>query len=121
MSTDLISLRGLQAYGHHGVLAEERRAGQTFVVDLDLAVDLRPAAETDDLSRTVDYGRFATAVHDAVATEPVDLLETLAERLAGLALTEPLVSWVRVSVHKPQAPLSVPVHDVAVTIERSRP
>lgn len=60
-------------------------------------------------------------MHDAVATEPVDLLETLAERLAGLALTEPLVSWVRVTVHKPQAPLSVSVHDVAVTIERSRP
>jgi dihydroneopterin aldolase len=56
-----------------------------------------------------------------VATEPVDLLETLAERLAGLALSEPLVSWVRVTVHKPQAPLSVPLHDVAVTIERSRP
>ena len=121
MSADLISLRGLQAFGYHGVLAAERRDGQTFVVDLDLALDLRPAAAADDLSRTVDYGRLAAAVHDAVATEPVDLLETLAERLAGLALSEPLVSWVRVTVHKPQAPLSVPLHDVAVTIERSRP
>ena len=121
MSTDLISLRGLQAFGYHGVLAAERRDGQTFVVDLDLALDLRSAAAADDLSRTVDYGRLAAAVHDAVATEPVDLLETLAERLAGLALSEPLVSWVRVTVHKPQAPLSVPLHDVAVTIERSRP
>ncbi|CAA9384579.1 MAG: Dihydroneopterin aldolase [uncultured Nocardioidaceae bacterium] len=121
MSTDLISLRGVQAFGHHGVLDAERRDGQTFSVDLDLAVDLRDAAATDDLSHTVDYGRLAAAVHDAVATEPVDLLETLADRLAGLVLTDPLVSWVRVTVHKPQAPLSVPVHDVAVTIERSRP
>ena len=121
MSADRISLRGVQAFGHHGVLDAERRDGQTFSVDLDLAVDLRAAAATDDLCRTVDYGELAAAVHDAVATEPVDLLETLAERLAGLALTDPLVSWVRVTVHKPQAPLSVPVHDVAVTIERSRP
>lgn len=121
MSADVISLRGLQAHGHHGVYEHERRDGQLFSVDLDLAVDLRAAAETDDLSRTVDYGRLATDVHDVVAGEPVDLLETLAERLARLVLTNPMVSWVRVTVHKPQAPLSVPVHDVAVTIERSRP
>lgn len=119
--TDLISLRGVQAYGHHGVLAHERSDGQLFLVDLDLAVDLSAAAAGDDISRTVDYGALATAVRDAVATDPVDLIETVADRLARLVLAEPVVSWVRVTVHKPNAPVPVPVHDVAVTIERSRP
>lgn len=121
MNPDLISLRGLQVYGHHGVLAHERRDGQLFCVDLDLAVDLRAAAEGDDLSRTVDYGALATRVRDAVARDPVGLIETLADRLARLVLADPSVSWVRVTVHKPHAPVPVPVHDVAVTIERSRP
>lgn len=121
MNPDLICLRGVQAYGHHGVLATERRDGQLFVVDLDLAVDLRAAASSDDLSRTLDYGALAVRVRDAVAADPVDLIETLADRLARLALADPSVSWVRVTVHKPHAPVPVPVHDVAVTIERSRP
>ncbi len=112
MNPDLISLRGLQAYGYHGVLAHERRDGQVFVVDLDLAVDIGAAAAADDLSRTVDYAALAVRVRDAVAADPVDLIETVAD---------PSVSWVRVSVHKPEAPVLVPVHDVAVTIERSRP
>ncbi len=121
MSPDLICVRGLQAYGHHGVLASERRDGQLFLVDLDLGVDMAAAAAGDDLSRTVDYGALAARVRDAVAADPVDLIETLADRLARLVLTDQKVSWVRVTVHKPHAPVPVPVHDVAVTIERSRP
>ena len=121
MNPDLISLRGLQAYGHHGVHEHERRNGQLFLVDLDLAVDLRAAAADDDLSCTVDYGTLAVAVRDAVAADPVDLIETVADRLARLVLADQAVSWVRVTVHKPHAPVPVPVHDVAVTIERSRP
>ncbi len=121
MNADLISLRGLQAYGYHGVLAHERRDGQVFVVDLDLAVDIGAAAAADDLSRTVDYAALAVRVRDAVAADPVDLIETVADRLARLVLADPSVRWVRVSVHKPDAPVLVPIHDVAVTIERSRP
>ncbi len=119
--SDRIVISGLEAYGHHGVLPHERRDGQPFVVDLALDVDLGPAGESDDLSRTVDYGQLAQRVHDAVASDPVDLIETLAHRIVRLCLEDPLVHRAQVTVHKPHAPVPVTVTDVAVTIERSRP
>jgi dihydroneopterin aldolase len=116
---DLIGVTGIRAFGHHGVLPEERRDGQTFVVDVLLGVDTREAARTDDLSRTVDYGTLSAGVHDAVASDPVDLIETLADRVATLCLASGPVHWVRVTIHKPQAPIAVTFDDVTVTIERS--
>ncbi|MDQ3103899.1 MAG: dihydroneopterin aldolase [Actinomycetota bacterium] len=121
MSGDRIRIAGLEAYGHHGVLDHERRDGQRFVVDLDLWLDLGPAGTTDDLSRTVDYGQLTQRVHDAVASAPVNLIETLAQRIADLCLEQAWVHRVTVTVHKPQAPVPVTVTDVAVTLERSRP
>jgi dihydroneopterin aldolase len=117
---DRLTITGIEAYGYHGVLPEERRDGQRFVVDVDLSLDARAAAQSDDLSRTVDYGSLTQRVHDAVASDPVDLIETLAERVAGLVLDVEPVRWVRVTVHKPEAPIPVAFTDVAVTIERSR-
>ena len=117
---DRIEITGVEAFGRHGVHAVERRDGQRFLVDVALGLDLAPAAATDDLTRTVDYGALSQGIHDAVATEPVALLETLAERIAGICLHLPRVEWVRVTVHKPDAALAVAFSDVAVTIERSR-
>jgi 7,8-dihydroneopterin aldolase/epimerase/oxygenase len=117
---DTITISGIEALGHHGVLPHERADGQRFVVDLVLGLDTRPAAWSDDLSRTVDYGSLTQRVHDAVASDPVDLIETLAERVADLVLDVEPVRWVRVTVHKPEAPIPVAFADVAVTIERSR-
>ena len=118
--SDRLSLRGITAFGRHGVLPAERADGQHFVVDLVLGLDARPAASRDELSSTVDYGQLAEQVHAAVESEPVDLIETLAERVARLCLLESAVEWVEVTVHKPAAPVSVPVDDVALTIHRSR-
>ena len=120
MSGDCIRLTGITAVGHHGVLASERELGQPFVVDVALFLDLGPAGESDELSRTVDYGYLAQQVHAAISSEPVDLVETLAERIASLCLADPLVDRVTVTVHKPQAPVAVTLTDVAVTIERRR-
>ena len=117
---DRIEISGLEAFGHHGVLDEERRDGQRFLVDVVLELDTAPAAATDDLSRTVDYAHVAQRLHDVVAGDPVDLLETLAQRLADVCLESQPVARVRVTVHKPEAPLAVAFSDVAVTIERSR-
>lgn len=117
---DRVRIVGLEAYGHHGVLAHERRDGQPFVVDLELALDLGPAGSGDDLSRTVDYGQLTQRVHDAVASDPVNLIETLAQRIADLCLDLPRVHRVTVTVHKPQAPVPVQVADITVTLERSR-
>jgi 7,8-dihydroneopterin aldolase/epimerase/oxygenase len=117
---DRIALRGLRIFGHHGVHPEERAEGQLFVVDVVLGVDTRPAAKTDELTETVDYSRLATDVADAVRRDPVDLLETVAQRVADLCLDQPLVAEVEVTIHKPEAPVGVEFDDVAVTIHRSR-
>ncbi len=117
---DRIAIRGLRAHAHHGVYRREREQGQIFLVDAVLEVDTRPAAADDDLDRTVNYAELAQRLHAALVTEPVDLLETLAQRLADVCLASPLVDAVEITVHKPQADLGVPFDDVTVTIRRER-
>lgn len=117
---DRITLTGVRVRAHHGVFDFEREQGQEFVIDVAVVVDLAAAASDDDLGRTVHYGELAEAVADAVRRDPVDLIETVAERVAAVALAYPAVEQVEVTVHKPEAPISVPFDDVAVTIVRSR-
>ncbi|MQY14671.1 Dihydroneopterin aldolase [Streptomyces sp. RB5] len=118
---DKVALHGLRATGHHGVFAHERENGQTFVVDVEMSVDTRPAATTDELARTVHYGVVAEEVVAVIQGEPVDLIETLAERVAAQVLEHEPVREVKVVVHKPDAPITVPFDDVTITIVRSRP
>ena len=120
MSLDRISLLGLRVRGRHGVFEHERRDGQDFVVDAVLGLDTRAAAAGDDLSLTVDYGTLAGRLADVVGGEPVQLIETLADRLAQMCLAEPAVQEVKITVHKPQAPVPHEFSDVTVTITRSR-
>ena len=117
---DRITLRGLRAKGNHGVYAWERERGQTFLVDAVLELDTRAAAAGDDLERTVNYAELARALHSVLTGEPVDLLETLAQRLADVCLDDPLVEAVEITVHKPEADLGVSFHDVTVMIRRER-
>lgn len=119
-ASDRIALRGLRATGYHGVYEHERASGQPFVVDLSLALDLRAAAASDDVADTVHYGELAEQVVAVVTGEPVDLIETLASRIADVALSHPIVSSVEVTVHKPQAPIPVEFDDVTVTVVRDR-
>jgi dihydroneopterin aldolase len=118
--TDRIELRGLRAHGRHGVYPDEREQGQTFVVDLTLHLDLRPAAQTDDVGHTVHYGELGQRVVGLVAGEPVALIETLAQQVADVCLSYERVAAVTVTVHKPEAPVGVPFDDVSVTISRGR-
>lgn len=117
---DRIALRGLSARGHHGVLPAERRDGQVFLADVVVHVDTRAAAEADDLARTVNYAGLAEGVVGVLAGEPVDLVETLAQRIADVALAVAAVEAVDVVVHKPQAPIPVPFDDVTVSVRRHR-
>ena len=118
--TDQLAIRGIECFAHHGVFASERREGQVFVIDLVLGVDTAPAAVSDDLHDTVDYGSLVTSVKAAVETEPVDLIETLAQRIADVCLLDARVEWARVTVHKPDAPIDATFSDVALTIDRKR-
>ena len=119
--TDELAIRGIECYGHHGVFEFERREGQIFVVDLTLGVDTTTAAASDDLRDTVDYGSLVASVKAAVERDPVDLIETLAQRIADVCLLGDRVEWARVTVHKPDAPIDATFSDVALTITRKGP
>src|SRR5690554_6892837 len=120
MTGDHLTLTGLRAFGHHGVFAEERENGQEFVLDVTVWLDFRAASDGDDLDQTVHYGVLAEQIVAAVERDPVDLIETLAERIASLVLENRSANAVRVTVHKPSAPITVPFADVSVTITRVR-
>jgi len=115
---DEIALTGLRVRGFHGVLPAERTEGQDFLVDAVLSVDTRAAAASDELADTVDYGGLAARLAEVVAGEPVDLIETLATRLADVCLADSRVVSVRLTVHKPSAPVGLPFTDVSVTVVR---
>lgn len=117
---DQVAVRGIAARGRHGVLAHERALGQQFLIDVTVHLDTRAAAADDDLTHTVHYGELAEAVVAVVAGQPVALVETLAQRIADVALAAPMVVAADVTVHKPSAPVSVAFDDVTVSIRRWR-
>jgi dihydroneopterin aldolase len=120
VSGDRIEIRGLSAVGYHGVGAQERLTGQPFSVDASVELDTAAAAASDDLADTVDYGGLVDELHRVLTGPPVALIETLADRLARVCLSRPGVRAVRITVHKPQAPVGHPVADLAVSIRRER-
>ena len=118
--TDELAILGIECHGHHGVFDFEKRDGQTFVIDLVLGLDTSPAAASDDLRDTVDYGSLVAQVKAAVESDPVDLIEALAARISGICLLDDRVEWAKVTVHKPDAPIEATFSDVALTITRKR-
>ncbi len=116
--TDQLSVRGIECFAHHGVFEFERREGQIFIVDLVLGFDTRDAAASDDLRDTVDYGTLVDAVKACVERDPVDLIETVAQRIADTCLATDRVEWAEVTLHKPDAPIKATFADVALTVRR---
>jgi dihydroneopterin aldolase len=118
--SDELAVTGIECFAHHGVFDFEKREGQTFVVDLVLGLDTRAAAASDDLRDTVNYGSLTADVKAAVERDPVDLIETVAQRIADVCLLDARVEWARVTLHKPDAPIDATYSDVALTITRTR-
>jgi dihydroneopterin aldolase/2-amino-4-hydroxy-6-hydroxymethyldihydropteridine diphosphokinase len=118
--TDRIHLRGVEAFGYHGVLPDEKRDGQPFVVDVVMALDLAAAGASDALDDTVSYAEVAGEVVARITGPSFDLIERLAEVIAADVLDHSRVDAVTVTVHKPQAPVGHPFTDVAVEVERAR-
>ena len=117
---DRIELRGLRIRGNHGVFDHERRDGQDFLIDVVLWTDLRVAAASDDLADTIDYGTLAQRVHDIVAGEPRNLIETVGGEIADGVMDDERIVACEVTVHKPSAPIPLQFDDVAVVTRRSR-
>lgn len=118
---DQLKLSGIEVFAHHGVRPEEKQIGQKFLIDLDVELDLRAAGMTDNLAETIDYGGLAERVHELVAGNRWNLIEKVAEETAELVLSVPTVKAVKVTVHKPNAPIAVDFADVSVTIDRRQP
>jgi dihydroneopterin aldolase len=117
-SSDCLFLRGLAVECIIGFIEWERHVKQTVVIDLELPLDCRTAAATDDVADTLDYKRLAKQVIAFVEASEFKLVETLAHRTALLVLEQFGVAWVRLSLNKPGAIRGS--RDVGVTIERSR-
>ena len=115
---DTITLQGMHFYGYHGCLPEERRTGQPFHVDAVLYLSLEKAGRSDDLADTVDYGGVYGVVRDIVERRQYKLIECLARVIADEVLARFPLQKVKITVHKPQAPIGGPFDDVAVTVER---
>jgi dihydroneopterin aldolase len=120
VAEDFLTLTGLRASAFHGVFEHERANGQEFVIDVTVWLDVSAAAAGDDLGATVHYGELAEEVVAAVERDPVDLIETVAERIAVVVLEHRAAERVRVTLHKPSAPIAVAFDDVSITITRAR-
>jgi dihydroneopterin aldolase len=120
-TTDRIVLRDLSFYGYHGCLSAERELGQRFLVDLALSLDLEPAGTSDDLTKTVNYSAVFGLAREIVEGPPCNLIETVAERIAGAILERTSAQAVWVNVRKPRAPISGMVNgEVSVEISRQK-
>ena len=118
---DKFILTGIEIFGHHGDLPEEKKLGQKFVVDLELNLDLSVAGKSDQLSDTVDYPAVLAVVEKIVGGEPKNLIEAVAEEIAEKILRDfDKVESLQVTLHKPFAPLKIKYADAAVSIFRKR-
>jgi dihydroneopterin aldolase len=117
-----IKIKGLRVYAHHGVFDFERQNGQDFYIDVTVWVGGK-STMTDDLNHTIHYGDLAKALVEAAKNQPVDLLETLAQRLLDLTLNfgggslSGLIKKAEITVHKPNAPIPYDFEDVSVTLK----
>ena len=117
--SDLIKISGIAGFGYHGVFKEEQKNGQNFFVDVELSANLQKL--NDKLENTINYATIAELVKAEIETNPVQLIETLAERIADKILhNESKITRVVVTVHKPDAPVGVKVSDISVSIDKSR-
>jgi len=119
--SDQIVLTGIHGFGYHGLFDHERRDGQDFFVDLTLHVDLTNASQSDAIDDTVNYAEITNLVVEEITSNPVNLIEKLAGRIAERVLDQhKRVTTVSVTVHKPQAPVAAQLKDIAVVVTRAR-
>ena len=102
---DKIQLEGMVFYGYHGISPEERELGQRFLVDLEVGTDVRSAGLSDDPSDTVNYSRMYKVVKEVLEGPSRNLLENVAETIAGRILESFDVMSVMVRVKKPEVPM----------------
>jgi len=119
--SDRIEITGLFGFGYHGLFDDERENGQGFLVDVILNMDLSKVSQSDSIDDTVNYSTLCDLILEEIVGPPVSLIEKLAGQIAERILREyPKVDSVRITVHKPDAPVAAKVKDLSVSLVRSR-
>ena len=119
--TDQVFVSGLALHAYHGVMQHEAKVGQTFTLDMVLDLDLTEASRTDKLAHTVGYDQVVNVATEAFCGKRYRLVEAAAGAVAEAILERfPQVLRVRVTVHKPHAPIAATFAGVGVTIVRDR-
>lgn len=114
-----IDITGISVKGFHGVLPEEKRSGQKFVVDLALKV--KGNTRRDEINSVVDYSKVIDVVNEEVSGKSRNLIENLADQIASRILRDfKLVTEAKVTVHKPWAPITISFKDISVTVTKKR-
>jgi dihydroneopterin aldolase len=118
---DLIEIKGLFGFGHHGLFDDERENGQGFLVDAVLYMDLSTVSQSDLIDDTVNYSAVCDLILAQIVGPQVTLIERLAGKIADHILADfSKVNLVKITVHKPDAPVAAKVKDISVSIERTR-
>jgi dihydroneopterin aldolase len=118
---DSIEIKGLFGFGYHGLFADERENGQRFLVDATMELDLAAASRSDLLDDTVNYSAICDLILEQIVGPPVSLIEKLAGQIAEVILEKfPKVKSVKITLHKPDAPVAMKVEDISVSITRAR-
>ncbi|MDB5619182.1 dihydroneopterin aldolase [Tardiphaga sp.] len=119
--SDMIFIKGVSVHAHHGVLDHESHVGQRFVIDLELTADIAEASHSDRLGDTVSYANVVATAISAFKDVNYKLLERAAGAVAEAVLAAfPKISVVKITVHKPHAPIAAIFDDVGVILTRTR-
>ena len=119
--SDRIFIAGLALHAYHGIMPYEGKVGQTFTIDIELDIDLADAARSDKVADTVSYDKVVTCASAAFTAQKYRLIEAAAGRVADAVLESfARVRKIKVTIHKPHAPIAATFSDVGVTLERAR-
>lgn len=118
---DKIYLKDIEIFANHGVFQEEKTLGQKFILSLELSLDIKEAAITFDLTKSVHYGELCHKVVEVFQEESLDLIESVVNKVASFVLDDyPMVKAVKVLLKKPWAPIGRHLDYAAVEITRER-
>lgn len=120
MAQDVIKITGIKTFGYHGVFENEKKSGQDFFIDIEYRYETSQAIAKDEIEKAIDYGAVISKVKSIVEAESKNLIETVADEIAQDLLRDFKIEWVKVTLHKPHAPVEISFKDIAVVVERSK-
>jgi dihydroneopterin aldolase len=118
MPSDVLRVRNMCFYAHHGLFPEEGKLGQRFEVDVEIPGDFGGLSEREDLERTVDYPQVVALTESVVTGERFKLVEALADRIADVLASQLGLTQVLVRVRKPNPPVAAQFDGIEVEVRR---